>query len=133
MSETEKGETEEELIRFGKFGLADLDKKNTRACENFKEAELKHTYLAREKQKQQSSRVSNSTQNKCILPQWTRINRSSHGRVGVQSEKVTGKKRNIVESGDHLRLPSKRERASQNDDTRLFRLVEAEIQPRQQQ
>ena len=39
-------EIDEELNRFGKFGLADLDKTNTRAYENFKEADLQHTYLA---------------------------------------------------------------------------------------
>ena len=128
--ETKKGEVDKELIRFGKFGLVDLDKTNTRARENFKEADLQHTYLAC-KQQQQSTRFSKPTQNKHVLPQWTRIYRSNHGRV-VQNEKITGKKRNIVESEDHSGLPSKRERASQNDDTGLFRLVEAEIQLCQQ-
>ena len=47
----------------------------------------------------------------------------------VQNEKIIGKKRNIAESEDHSGLPSKHKRASQNDDTGLFRLVEAEIQP----
>ena len=109
--ETKKGEVDKELIRFGKFGLANLDKTNTRARENFKEADLQHTYLAC-KQQQQSTRFSNPTQNKHVLPQWTRIYRSNHGRVMVQNEKIIGKKRNIVESEDHSRLPSKHERAS---------------------
>ena len=106
-----KGEVDDELIKFEKFGLADLDKTNTRARENFKEVDLQHTYLACTQQ-QQSTRFSNPTQNKRVLPQWTRINRSNHGRVVVQNEKITGKKRNIVEFENHLGLPSKHEWAS---------------------
>lgn len=134
-SETERAEVDEELIRFRKFGLADLDNINSKAHKNLKEVDLQHIYPAREQQKQQAARVSNltQTQTKRILPHWTCINRSNHVKVLVQAEKITGKKRNIAESKDHSGLPSKRERASQNDATRPFRLVEAKIQPHQQQ
>lgn len=51
-SETERAEVDEELIRFRKFGLADLDNINSKAHENLKEVDLQHIYSPREQQKQ---------------------------------------------------------------------------------
>ena len=117
-------EIDEELNRFGKFGLADLDNNKLKARDGPNEVDTQHTQLACEQQN--SSRVSKPNESRRILPQWTRISRSNHGSASVQNEKITGKKRDSRNRGS-FRVAL----ASQNDDTIPFILVEAESQPRQ--
>lgn len=90
-------ETDEELTRFGKLGLADLDNNKLKARDGHNEVDTQHTHLACEQQN--SSRVSKPNENRRILPQWTRISRSNNGSASVQNEKITGKKRDSRNRG----------------------------------